>query len=327
MATLWRGFETPVARWSIWIHEKPEIVVLEPEFWCGRRDSNPHPQGLSPAVGDTEKLLNEFREFCRIDLQLSKRTFEDGHVPFVEHFLRTVSKPIQSIQAADVRLYLSDLKSEFEAKTYNNHLGALKRFFRDFLQRPDLINTFRFAPVNEKPIIIPRKEDLQRFYGALDEIKYRLLFLLYATSGLRRNEILTLRLEDVDRQRRMITPNGHETGRTKHSWVSFYGAEAELLFNEYLMENGTMKSRLFGFEESAVRKAFKRAEAKTGVRVTPQQLREWFCNEMGKLGVADRFVDAFCGRLPKSVLARRYSDYNPDNLGQIYGRADIKVLS
>src|SRR5436309_11835647 len=58
-------------------------------------------------------------------------------------------------------------------------------------------------------------------------------------------------------------------------------------------------------------KAFNRAQLKTGIVVKPQILREWFCNELGKLGVPDRFVDALCGRLPRSVLARRYSDYSP----------------
>ncbi len=47
---------------------------------------------------------------------------------------------------------------------------------------------------------------------------------------------------------------------------------------------------------------------------------------MGKLGVSDRYIDAFCGRTPKSVLARHYSDYSPEKLKQIYDKASIKVL-
>jgi intergrase/recombinase len=56
-------------------------------------------------------------------------------------------------------------------------------------------------------------------------------------------------------------------------------------------------------------------------------LRDWFCEEMGNLGVADRYVDAFQGRTPKSVLARHYSDYNPNKLKPIYDKADLEVLS
>ena len=49
--------------------------------------------------------------------------------------------------------------------------------------------------------------------------------------------------------------------------------------------------------------------------------------EMGQLGVPDRFIDAFCGRTPKSVLARHYSDYSPERLKLIYDKANLNVLS
>lgn len=41
--------------------------------------------------------------------------------------------------------------------------------------------------------------------------------------------------------------------------------------------------------------------------------------------MADRYVDAFCGRVPKSVLARRYSDFAPDKLKRIYGNVELRV--
>ncbi|MBT8172314.1 hypothetical protein KJN74_05540 [Candidatus Bathyarchaeota archaeon] len=47
---------------------------------------------------------------------------------------------------------------------------------------------------------------------------------------------------------------------------------------------------------------------------------------MGNLGVPDRYVDAFCGRTPKSVLARHYTDYNPERLKKIYEKANLKIL-
>lgn len=48
---------------------------------------------------------------------------------------------------------------------------------------------------------------------------------------------------------------------------------------------------------------------------------------MGELNVPDRFVDAFCGRVPKSVLAKHYTDYAPKKLKRIYEKAGLKVLT
>jgi intergrase/recombinase len=34
-----------------------------------------------------------------------------------------------------------------------------------------------------------------------------------------------------------------------------------------------------------------------------------FCSEMLSKGVQEVYVDAFCGRVPKSILARHYTDF------------------
>ena len=77
----------------------------------------------------------------------------------------------------------------------------------------------------------------------------------------------------------------------------------------------TNPSPLFSYKH--IRNAFKEAEEATGVKVTPQILREWFCNEMANLGVPDRYIDAFCGRTPKTILAKHYTDYTPQRLKKI----------
>ena len=47
---------------------------------------------------------------------------------------------------------------------------------------------------------------------------------------------------------------------------------------------------------------------------------------MGNLGVSDRYIDAFYGRTPKSVLAKHYTDYNPERLKKIYDNANLKII-
>jgi integrase len=59
---------------------------------------------------------------------------------------------------------------------------------------------------------------------------------------LRREEILSLKLEDIDFNKRLITPNNHE-GETKKSWVSFYSEEAETALKEYLANKEKSRSR------------------------------------------------------------------------------------
>lgn len=71
---------------------------------------------------------------------------------------------------------------------------------------------------------------------------------------------------------------------------------------------------------------WKKARRETGLDITPQVLREWFACELGKLGVPDRYVDDFCGRVPRSILARHYTDYSSSRLKEIYDKAKLKVI-
>ena len=150
--------------------------------------------------------------------------------------------------------------------------------------------------------------------------------MVYASTGLRKAEILTLTLDNINFEKRMITPNNH-TGSTKKSWVSFYNDEAEEVLTKYLNSRRRRSNKLFPYQRLAFTRMWQKAEGKSGVRIRPQILRNWWCNEMANLGVQDRYVDAFCGRTPKSILARHYTDYSPEKLKCIYDKANLQILA
>jgi integrase/recombinase XerD len=152
-------------------------------------------------------------------------------------------KPYEILRE-DPRSYLKTLEN-FSVATYKNALMALKVFFRDFLELPDVVASFKFPHQVFKPKQIVSKEQLKQFYDCIETLKEKALFLLYATTGLRREETLSLRPENIDFQKRMITPNNHE-GETKKSWVSFYNEEAEFALKQYLATKKLSRSqRLF----------------------------------------------------------------------------------
>ncbi len=47
---------------------------------------------------------------------------------------------------------------------------------------------------------------------------------------------------------------------------------------------------------------------------------------MSSLGVGSNYIDAFCGRTPKSTLEKHYLDYSPRRLREVYNSVDLKVL-
>jgi integrase len=267
--------------------------------------------------------LQRFYDFQILDLRRAKRTAYEK-VWFIRKLLKTIEKNANEVTREDLRAYLKTLEG-YSAAYYKNALMAIKVFFRDYMEKTELVESFRFPHQVYKPKHIVSKEDLKIFYEAIETPKEKALFLLYATSGLRRQEILSLTADDIDFKKRMITPNNH-LGETKKSWCSFYNEEAEQALNEYLAtKNHSRSKRIFPMQRYEVVKLWKTAREKTGLDITPQKLRQWFCSEMLRLGVSETYVDAFCGRVPKSVIARHYIDFSPEKLKQIYSSAKLHV--
>ncbi len=61
----------------------------------------------------------------------------------MKRFFRTVRKPAGSVTAEDIRQYLRPLASG-NANSYGNALKPLKRFFRDYVKRGDVVDSFKF---------------------------------------------------------------------------------------------------------------------------------------------------------------------------------------
>ncbi|MEN3016550.1 MAG: integrase [Candidatus Methanosuratincola petrocarbonis] len=264
--------------------------------------------------------LEDFEKFCRVDLRLSPESVR-RHLLCIRQVLAfcgggpTTSK---------IRDFLSTVENPF---TYNNYLKSLRVYFRDFLGRPEVVMTFRFCRAESPPPKLCTKKELQEFFYALDTEKERALFLMYAASGRRRSEVLDLSMKQVDIEQRTIFPS--KLSGTKRTWYSFFNEECREALLKYLEVRQDPKrgGKLFPFRQSYRSAVFRIAQHKTGLHITPQTLRFWFANEMARLGVPDRFIDAFQGRIPRSVLARHYTDYSLENLKQIYDKANLKVLS
>ncbi|MCW4040695.1 MAG: integrase, partial [Candidatus Bathyarchaeota archaeon] len=115
--------------------------------------------------------------------------------------------------------------------------------------------------------------------------------------------------------------------QTKHTYLTFYNDECRIYMDEYLGQRDETDARLYQFSDRTVNRWFEVAKQASGIYLSPQRLREFFCSEMLRLGVQECYVDSFCGRMPRSILARHYTDYSPERLKRIYDNAGLNIFS
>ena len=131
------------------------------------------PAGVEPATPDLEGLINcstqlldRFGNVCRVDRNLSERTVKD-YSEQIRRFLATIKKPPTEITADDIREYLSKFQDRSPC-TKANVLKAFRVFFRDFMKMPQVIESFKFPKRIYSPKTVPTKEDLKKFFDALE---------------------------------------------------------------------------------------------------------------------------------------------------------------
>lgn len=278
-----------------------------------------------------------FIKFLSVDLKLTPRTVKDHVFVFrqLQKFLKARNKSLKTVSRDDIKLFLSQYENP---STYSNMLKGLRRLFRDYLHAPGLVEGFRFPKLGLNVVRIPSKKILQEFFYNLS-FRSQVLFLFAATSGLRRGEIFGLKFYnislDLDPEIGVVFPKQHpSTGLAgaKYNWVSCFNQEARKFFQEYLeTKNPSLNPEWEPFKASTFEPILSRewvqVSKKIGFRIHLHLLRKWFSDQMGLAGIPDRYVDAFQGRLPQTILARHYSDYTPEKLIQIYKQANLKILN
>jgi integrase len=291
--------------------------------------SAPYFENQSDLVdSEVDEILEKFSEWLEVDELRKPRTIEH-HTGWIRRLLKDVGRYPPKIE--DYRSFLRKWKRNSGVYHYSNAIKAVRVFTR-FLGCEQIGKSFKFPRIDRPIIVVKKKNELQKFYSkGLTNLGDKALFLVLATSGLRHHEATGLTLGDVNLKKNMIIPNnGRGTFRaTKNTFVTFFNSEAKRVLKQFisLREIGE-EEKIFrkGFGKSGVTYRWQKAAEKCGIKLKPSDLRDWFCNEMGKLGVADRYVDAFCGRVPRSILGRHYTDYSPEKLKEIYEKANLKLF-
>ena len=211
----------------------------------------------------------------------------------IEVYVRAVRKlaecfkmPPSQLSDEDLRGYLLHLRYKPVAvSTYNVTVVAIQRFFKYCVpQRP--------APrINQipTPFTLPEvlsAEEVKRFLDCVTNIKYKTIFSLIYSAGLRISECASLRLSDIDSRRMLLHVRAAKGNRDRY--VTLGKVALELLYRyyqackprEYLFESGVKKGNPIHIR--SIQKVFRRAVKDAGITKTvrPHTLRHSFATHL-----------------------------------------------
>jgi integron integrase len=155
-------------------------------------------------AGNRDQLLSKVREWMRIK-HYSKRT-EKSYQHWISRFIRYAEAHGGNLSLSQFSSFISYLATtgKVSASTQNQAFNALLLFYRDILHvdTNNLPRSVRARQGTRYPTVLS-VDEVRRIFAA-SEAEYGLMIQLLYGSGMRLNELLRLRVQDIDFDHRMI---------------------------------------------------------------------------------------------------------------------------
>ncbi len=154
---------------------------------------------------EKKTIVTSFKQWM-IQQRYSENTIRT-YVSMIETFLSFYAdKKVEKIDLADINAFNSDyvIKKGFSSSFQNQMVNAIKMFFFKMLGVSyDIEKVERPRASKSLPKIIP-KEDIKLMLESIKNIKHKTALSIIYGLGLRRSELLNLRIIDIDSKRMLV---------------------------------------------------------------------------------------------------------------------------
>ena len=253
----------------------------------------PHRIFIKLPKGYLEKL--EQKRYSDSTIRTYCAYFKD----FIHHF---GEHPLDSIDTEAINQYIHGLvKNEhISASQQNQRINAIKFYYEKVVDGERLsLSIDRPRKSNPLPSVLSKSE-VQQIITKCSNIKHKCILSLIYSAGLRRSELIHLKLKDIDSQRGLIRIEGAKGKKDRHSLLSApLLLQLRVYYKKYKPKTWLFEGPVIGtpYSPTSVAKILYEASAKAGIRrrVTPHMLRHSFATHLLEQGVDLRYIQELLG--------------------------------
>lgn len=219
-------------------------------------------------------------------------------------------------------LYHCREKRNLSNSFINQSISALKILKADVLGQPwdDGVKIKRPRREHHLPSILS-KQQIKAMLEVTPNLKHRAIMALLYSAGLRLNELLNLRLADIDASRMLIRVNNGKGNKDRDALLA---NKTLLLLRDYYRHNSRRPVRYVfeGFKPgqpyaaTSVRKIVKRATVRAGINknISPHSLRHAFATHMLEDGANLKLIQKLLGHssLRSTMVYLHLAAISPD---------------
>lgn len=225
----------------------------------------------------------------------------------VEEFAQYFRTPPDRLGLDHVRQYQAHLFTDrkLEPVSVAQQLSALRFFFLKTLKRPWMVEDM---PVPKQPIRLPdilSQEEVERLIQSADSPLHRVCILVLYATGVRREELVRLKIEDIDSARMLIHVRQGKGRKDREVMLSprlltelrDYWRSANPKPRTYLFPSQAGSNVDLHMSDKTVWSAVREAATRAGLekRVHPHTLRHCFATHLLESGADLRTIQLLLG--------------------------------
>ena len=276
--------------------------------------------------------------FCLIPLQkelsirkYSRRTIK-SYMKYNRDFLLFLGKEPKNVDDEDIKKYLYYVVEgkKVSTSTLNIIINALKFYYGEILKKNFIYEVKRPKKDKKLPVVLSR-EEIAKILSSVDNIKHRALLMLAYSAGLRVGEVVKLKPEDIDANRKLICVKGSKGRKDRYTLLSNTVMDVlRKYWKRYRPHKWLFEGAKEGMHLSTrtADKIFRNACKKAGINkeVSFHSLRHSFATHLLESGTDLRYIQELLGHA-HSKTTEIYTHVSRKNLGKIVSPIDTINLN
>ena len=230
---------------------------------------------------------------------LSQKTIE-SYLFHNNEFLKFANKKPEEISEADVKNYVSYLSSErkYKPRSINLAFSSLKFLYSNLLNKKIMENV-KIPKLDKKDPVVLSKEEIKSLLSAVENPKHKILLSLMLSSGLRVSEAVSLKIEDVNFDDKLIKIKSNKANKDRLTIM-----QSRLIddIKQYLLNKKENNPYLFPIRDTHVtiklaQKIIKQAARKANLskRIYCHALRSTFAKYLADSNIDNSTVKELLG--------------------------------
>lgn len=319
------------ARWSVtkkyWylpisqFNLRKAFDVFKGKAWLDIKNLQ-HTSNEDKSQIDIQQEKERFEKWLKFKRYSSNtiKTYTDALVVFLNFFNH---KPVAELANDDVVLFVNQyiLKHKYSFSYQNQIVNALKLYFREICKSKIEVEGLQRPRREHKLPNVLSKEEVKAILQATANVKHRTMLSLIYACGLRRSELLNLKIEDVDSKRHMLiirnakgykdrqVPISEITIEMLREYYKMYRPKVWLFEGQYIGEKYSERSL-----EQVLKKAL--LKAKVTKPVTLHWLRHSYATHLLEAGTDLRYIQELLGH-KSSKTTEIYTHVSQSSLQKI----------